>query len=41
LTLRTPTGDTSGTYLGLDGEGALMLQINGRIRRFAAGELAN
>lgn len=41
LTLRTATGETSGLYRGLDAEGALMLDTDSRIRRCAAGELAD
>ncbi len=40
LTLRGAAGETSGCYRGLDSDGALLLETNGRIRRFASGEIA-
>lgn len=40
LTLRAGTGETSGLYRGLDRDGALLLEAEGRTRRFATGELA-
>jgi BirA family biotin operon repressor/biotin-[acetyl-CoA-carboxylase] ligase len=39
LTLRIGGGQTSGRYRGLDGDGALLLETEGRTRRFASGEL--
>lgn len=40
LTLRVGAGETSGLYRGLDRDGALLLEVEGRTRRFATGELA-
>jgi BirA family biotin operon repressor/biotin-[acetyl-CoA-carboxylase] ligase len=40
LTLRTGAGETTGRYRGLDRDGALLLETEGRIRRFATGELS-
>jgi BirA family transcriptional regulator, biotin operon repressor / biotin---[acetyl-CoA-carboxylase] ligase len=40
LTLRAGRGETSGLYRGLDQDGALLLETEGRTRRFATGELA-
>ncbi|WP_240791107.1 biotin--[acetyl-CoA-carboxylase] ligase [Roseomonas sp. AR75] len=40
LTLRTGAGETSGLYRGLDADGALLLETDGRTRRFATGELS-
>jgi BirA family biotin operon repressor/biotin-[acetyl-CoA-carboxylase] ligase len=39
LTLRIGGSQTSGLYRGLDGDGALLLEHDGRTRRFASGEL--
>jgi BirA family biotin operon repressor/biotin-[acetyl-CoA-carboxylase] ligase len=39
LTLRTGAGEACGLYRGLDGDGALLMETEGRIRRFAAGEI--
>jgi biotin-(acetyl-CoA carboxylase) ligase len=40
LTLRLGAGETAGLYRGLDQDGALLLEVDGRIRRFASGEIA-
>jgi len=40
LTLRTGAGETTGRYRGLDADGALLLEAEGRVRRFATGELS-
>jgi BirA family biotin operon repressor/biotin-[acetyl-CoA-carboxylase] ligase len=40
LTLRGGAAVTTGLYRGLDRDGALLLETNGRIRRFASGEVA-
>jgi biotin-(acetyl-CoA carboxylase) ligase len=40
LTLRLGAGETTGQYRGLDADGALLLETEGRTRRFASGELA-
>lgn len=40
LTLRAGGGETSGTYRGLDRDGTLLLEVDGRTRRFATGELS-
>ena len=40
LTLRTGAGETTGRYRGLDRDGALLLETEGRVRRFATGELS-
>ena len=40
LTLRLGVGETAGLYRGLDQDGALLLEADGRIRRFASGEIA-
>ena len=40
LTLRAGAGVTTGLYRGLDGDGALLLEVEGRLRRFASGEVA-
>ncbi|PWS35272.1 biotin--[acetyl-CoA-carboxylase] ligase [Falsiroseomonas bella] len=40
LTLRTGAGETTGLYRGLDADGALLLETDGRTRRFATGELS-
>jgi BirA family biotin operon repressor/biotin-[acetyl-CoA-carboxylase] ligase len=40
LTLRTGAGETTGLYRGLDTDGALLLETDGRTRRFATGELS-
>ncbi len=40
LTLRGGAGVTTGLYRGLDEDGALLLEVEGRIRRFASGEVA-
>lgn len=39
LTLRLGAGETAGLYRGLDQDGALLLEVDGRIRRFASGEI--
>jgi biotin-(acetyl-CoA carboxylase) ligase len=40
LTLRGGAAVTTGIYRGLDRDGALLLETDGRIRRFASGEIA-
>jgi BirA family biotin operon repressor/biotin-[acetyl-CoA-carboxylase] ligase len=40
LTLRIGQGQTTGRYRGLDLDGALLLETEGRTRRFASGELS-
>jgi BirA family biotin operon repressor/biotin-[acetyl-CoA-carboxylase] ligase len=40
LTLRGGAAVTTGLYRGLDRDGALLLETDGRIRRFASGEIA-
>jgi BirA family biotin operon repressor/biotin-[acetyl-CoA-carboxylase] ligase len=40
LTLRGGAGVTIGLYRGLDQDGALLLEVDGRVRRFASGEVA-
>lgn len=40
LTLRAGAAVTAGLYRGLDGDGALLLEVDGRVRRCAAGEVA-
>jgi biotin-(acetyl-CoA carboxylase) ligase len=40
LTLRIGAGETTGRYRGLDADGALLLEMQGRVRRFATGELS-
>jgi BirA family biotin operon repressor/biotin-[acetyl-CoA-carboxylase] ligase len=40
LTLRSGAGETTGLYRGLDGDGALLIETDGRTRRFATGELS-
>jgi BirA family biotin operon repressor/biotin-[acetyl-CoA-carboxylase] ligase len=40
LTLRMGAGETTGLYRGLDADGALLLETDGRTRRFATGELS-
>lgn len=40
LTLRTGVGETTGLYRGLDRDGALLLETERGITRFATGELA-
>jgi BirA family biotin operon repressor/biotin-[acetyl-CoA-carboxylase] ligase len=39
LTLRSGTGHTTGSYRGLDDDGALLMQAEGRLGRFASGEV--
>jgi BirA family biotin operon repressor/biotin-[acetyl-CoA-carboxylase] ligase len=39
LTLRTGAGETTGSYRGLDHDGALLLETGGGTMRFATGEL--
>lgn len=41
LTLRLGTGETTGVYRGLDRDGALLLETEGRVRRFASGEISS
>lgn len=40
LTLRAGAAVTAGLYLGLDADGALLLEVDGRVRRCVAGEIA-
>jgi biotin-(acetyl-CoA carboxylase) ligase len=39
LTCRTPEGVVSGTFVGLDPDGFLLLESAGTVRRITAGEL--
>ena len=40
LTLRGGAGVTTGLYRGLDEDGALLLEVDGRVRRVTSGEVA-
>lgn len=40
LTLRSGAAVTAGLYRGLDGDGALLLEVDGQVRRYASGEVA-
>jgi BirA family biotin operon repressor/biotin-[acetyl-CoA-carboxylase] ligase len=40
LTIRAGAGQTTGLYRGLDAAGALLLEAEGRLRRFTGGEIA-
>jgi biotin-(acetyl-CoA carboxylase) ligase len=40
LTLRGGAGVTTGLYRGLDEDGALLLEVDGRMRRVTSGEVA-